>query len=337
MHSALLALLVVLPTTVEFVGASRSALIEPLHARNVLELVAPPRRAPKPPVPVSAVNTPPAPGRFRMPSQPVRPAVERPVIEARVPDVTLSLPRPDMPRPVRPEIPAPAPLVRTGLLVLEDVTERAPPEDPPRLAVRAGGFSDIALADDEAPRVRARRLDTFGAVGPAGEHVGPPRSAVVSEGEVFGPGTVAQRPGGVAAGVVNAGGSFGTARATTALGKPAEIRRSGFAQVRAAKADRPPKPKTPAPPITPIRILDKPRPEYSEQARRLRIEGNVLLEVLFKASGQVEVLRIVRGLGEGLDANALRAARQIRFEPARRDGKATDARARITIRFQLAY
>ena len=137
--------------------------------------------------------------------------------------------------------------------------------------------------------------------------------------------------------MVNAGGSFETARAAVALGKPAEIRRGGFSQVRAAKADRTPKPKTPAPPLTPIRILDKPRPEYTEQARRLRIEGDVLLEVLFKASAQVEVLRIVRGLGWGLDANALRAARQIRFEPARRDGKATDARARITIRFQLAY
>src|SRR2546429_2735180 len=52
-------------------------------------------------------------------------------------------------------------------------------------------------------------------------------------------------------------------------------------------------------------------PAYTEEARRLRIEGEVVLEVVFGASGKLHVVRVVRGLGHGLDENAVRAAEQI--------------------------
>ena len=48
----------------------------------------------------------------------------------------------------------------------------------------------------------------------------------------------------------------------------------------------------------------------------------MLLEVVFEATGKIQVLRVVRGLGYGLDDAAVRAAEQIRFKPALQDGRA---------------
>ncbi len=84
-------------------------------------------------------------------------------------------------------------------------------------------------------------------------------------------------------------------------------------------------------------ILSKPRPAYTDEARRLRIEGEVLLEVLFRASGEARVLRTIRGLGHGLDENAIAAARAIQFRPAKRGDTAADSTAVVHIVFQLAY
>ncbi len=93
----------------------------------------------------------------------------------------------------------------------------------------------------------------------------------------------------------------------------------------------------PAARITPVEILDKPRPVYTEEARRLLLEGEVLIEVLFEASGQTRVQRLVRGLGHGLDENAMSAAGRIRFRPARQDGIAVNSLAVVHIVFQIAY
>jgi len=86
-----------------------------------------------------------------------------------------------------------------------------------------------------------------------------------------------------------------------------------------------------------LEILDKPRPDYSAEARVLQIEGEVVLEVLFTASGQIRVLRVLRGLGHGLDENATRAAMAIRFRPAVEQGKPLDTVATVRIDFQLAH
>jgi protein TonB len=84
-------------------------------------------------------------------------------------------------------------------------------------------------------------------------------------------------------------------------------------------------------------ILVKPRPAYTDEARRLQIQGEVLLEVLFAASGEARVLRTMRGLGHGLDENAVSAARAIQFRPAQRGDAAVDSTAVVHIIFQLAY
>jgi TonB family protein len=91
------------------------------------------------------------------------------------------------------------------------------------------------------------------------------------------------------------------------------------------------------PAAEPLEILYKPRPGYTEEARRAHIEGDIVLEVLFTGAGNLRVLRVVRGLGYGLEQNALDAAAKIRFRPAKEDGHAVDTVAMIRISFQLAY
>jgi TonB family protein len=86
----------------------------------------------------------------------------------------------------------------------------------------------------------------------------------------------------------------------------------------------------------PAEILEKPRPSYTAEARRLNIEGEVLLEVVFEASGETKVGRVIRGLGHGLDEAAMAATRQIHFRPALHDGVAIDSAAVVHVIFELA-
>jgi TonB family protein len=88
---------------------------------------------------------------------------------------------------------------------------------------------------------------------------------------------------------------------------------------------------------TPLEILAKPRPEYTEEARRRQVEGEVAVEALFLATGEVRVLRVLEGLGWGLDESARHAAARIRFRPAQRGGRPVDSVAVVRIIFQLAY
>jgi len=86
-----------------------------------------------------------------------------------------------------------------------------------------------------------------------------------------------------------------------------------------------------------VEILQKPRPAYTAEARSLRIEGEVVMDVVFEASGEVVVLGVRKGLGHGLDENAVAAARAIRFHPALRAGRPVDATGIVHIDFELAY
>ena len=69
----------------------------------------------------------------------------------------------------------------------------------------------------------------------------------------------------------------------------------------------------------------------------MKLEGEVLLRVLFTATGEARVIETIRGLGHGLDESAIQAAQRIRFKPALRDGEPVDSSAIVHIVFQLAY
>jgi TonB family protein len=91
------------------------------------------------------------------------------------------------------------------------------------------------------------------------------------------------------------------------------------------------------PPPTSVEITYKPNPLYTDEARNLKLEGEVLLEVEFAANGQLHVNRVIRGLGHGLDEAAVAAANKMRFKPAMRNGQAMDSAAIVHVVFQLAY
>jgi TonB family protein len=101
-----------------------------------------------------------------------------------------------------------------------------------------------------------------------------------------------------------------------------------------AGSDKPPAPDTRE---HPVRILWKPVPEYTDEARERRIEGDVVLLVRFLARGAVETLRVVSGLGYGLDEHAVNAAMAVRFKPATQNNQHIDYVAQVRIRFELAY
>ncbi len=87
---------------------------------------------------------------------------------------------------------------------------------------------------------------------------------------------------------------------------------------------------------TPVEITYKPNPIYTEEARSLKLEGEVLLEVSFAANGTLHVNRVVRGLGHGLDEAAIAAANKMRFKPALRSGQPIDSTAIVHVVFQIA-
>src|SRR3984893_14436148 len=120
-------------------------------------------------------------------------------------------------------------------------------------------------------------------------------------------------------------------------GKRGTVQSGGFAD--ASVADNTPKKKAAASdsPTSMVDILDKPRPQYTAEGRTLRIEGDVVLDMVFQADGTVQVNQVVSGLGHGLDEAAVRAAQQIKFKPAKRDGQPVDFPARVRIEFRLAY
>jgi TonB family protein len=96
-------------------------------------------------------------------------------------------------------------------------------------------------------------------------------------------------------------------------------------------------PAAPAPvDFQPIEIISKPSPAYTEEARRLGIQGDVALSVIFLANGTIRITGVAKSLGHGLDEEAQRVAVQIRFKPALRAGQPTDFPATLRIEFRLA-
>jgi TonB family protein len=83
------------------------------------------------------------------------------------------------------------------------------------------------------------------------------------------------------------------------------------------------------------RILSKPEPQYTEEARRNQISGTVVLKAVFSSSGQVTNIRAVSSLPYGLTEKAIAAARQIRFSPAQKDGRAVSQYIQIEYNFNL--
>src|SRR5690606_8684557 len=83
------------------------------------------------------------------------------------------------------------------------------------------------------------------------------------------------------------------------------------------------------------RLLSEVKPDYSEEARRGGIEGDVVMEIVVRRDGSVGDVRIVQGLGAGLDERAVAAVRRWRFAPGTRQGTPVDVMVEVAVEFKL--
>lgn len=83
------------------------------------------------------------------------------------------------------------------------------------------------------------------------------------------------------------------------------------------------------------RILSRPEPEYTEEARKHQVTGTVVLRAVISADGRVRAVRPIKALPYGLTIRAIRAARQIKFIPATRDGIPVSQYIQIEYNFNL--
>jgi len=120
-------------------------------------------------------------------------------------------------------------------------------------------------------------------------------------------------------------------------GRGATVQNAGFAEQQVSRGGMKQQQADTGPATAPVEILSKPNPVYTEEARSLRLEGEVLLEVMFGANGQLHVNRVVRGMGHGLDEAAIAAANKMRFKPAQHYNQPIDSTATVHVVFQLAY
>jgi TonB family protein len=274
----------------------------------------------KVPEPVAQLNTP-IPENLRLPSPTPKPKVN--VEETQAPNVQITAAKPNLPTTTAA---IPKRLVQTN--VFSTGSSATPTMAAAPQKVQTGGFGDPngvpAQANSTGKPANIAQLGSFDL--PAGPGYGNgtggakgARGVVASTG--FG--------NGVATG-------DGSGRINSSRGNGV-VRQAGFgdADVAAVQTVRP-KTTEATPRIVPAEILSKPTPAYTDEARKMRVEGEVLLEVVLEASGKVRVLRVVRGLGHGLDESAVRAAEQINFKPALRDGQPSDSTAVLHIIFQLA-
>jgi TonB family protein len=184
------------------------------------------------------------------------------------------------------------------------------------------------------PNPNAKGPATVAAIGnPYGGMQGPavaPHGIVGSTG--FGNGTKFGSNTGVVGKVASAG-----VRGATSAPQPVSSGKVASVGISAAPtAVAAPPRAVVGPPPTDLVVIFKPQPQYTSEAKQLRVQGDVILRVTFAANGQVVVQGVVHSLGHGLDEEARRVAQQIRYRPPTRNGQPVDITTNITITFQLA-
>jgi TonB family protein len=86
---------------------------------------------------------------------------------------------------------------------------------------------------------------------------------------------------------------------------------------------------------TRARVLSKPEPQYTEEARKHQVSGTVVLRVIFAEDSRVRGIIVLKRLPYGLTAQAVRAARQVRFVPAMKDGRPVSMWMQLEYNFNI--
>jgi periplasmic protein TonB len=83
------------------------------------------------------------------------------------------------------------------------------------------------------------------------------------------------------------------------------------------------------------RALSTPDPDYSEEARKAKYQGTVVLWLIVDPGGRPRDVKVARSLGMGLDQKAIEAVRKWTFEPAMKDGKPVAVQINVEVNFRL--
>jgi TonB family protein len=327
-NGAILALLIVFGTVAH----------HEIEARKMesTEIVFP--TTPPPPPPVIKVKVPPAP---KVPAPPVPKVVklEAPKIKlAKIEPKPETKPLPmvkeaiDVPKvaAAKPSIVlAPQPKAALAAAAAPALTPQAHPSVEP---VHLGDLNGVR------PNPNATRPATVAALGnPYGGSQGKaeaPRGVVGSTG--FGNSVKSGSNAGSIGKVASAGipGGNGTAP-NGGYGTPGKVASAGIPGLSAGGNSSgtvaPTESKT-----TPPVLLSHAQPEYTSEAKQLKIQGDVVLRVTITASGEMVVHNVIHGLGHGLDESAMRSAPSYKFRPATQNGQPVPYTTNIIIKFQTA-
>lgn len=299
---------------------------DPVSSSNHVTLVAPPLPTPpriQEPPPEARVELPKpvphSPERVKLPKASMTPRqAEWPQVET----AKVELPKPEQRKLESAVVKPPLPVqqVKTDLFDSKE-TGLAVVRKPAR-AVQTGGFGDpegvAGQGDAKRNSVMVASVGSFDLPEGAGKGNG----VAGSRGE---------------SGVIRSAGFSDSVPSSAPVRASRPVAASGFAPALAPRTSAPALQSSERKPsLVPVEIVYKPRPAYTEEARRRRVEGEVLLDVVFEASGSLHINGVVKSLGYGLDDNALAAARRIQFRPARRDGQPYDCAALVHIVFELS-
>lgn len=313
-----------------YVGATAKHVIQHQYEQTVLIVpTTPPPDEPKP-------EPRPAP---KMPDAPKLPEpVKVPDVKFEAPKIHVEKvePKPDL-KPIEMDAKLNLPAIKSPKLAVVEapqpkaaLTAAMPAQSP--LVHASTAPVHLGQTFGVTPNPNATRPATVAAIGnPYGGNQGP---AVAPHGVVGSTGIGNGLRSGSNAGVVGKVASVGipgtVTGSGTSMGRVASAGIPGMTTVAATPV------MTARPTATELEVVSKPAVQYTQEARQLRVQGDVILRVTFTAAGRVVVQGVVHGLGHGLDDEARRVAEQIRFRPATRNGQAVDTTTNITISFQLA-
>jgi TonB family protein len=295
----------------------------PVHDYHAIELVPTPVPVNHQPQPIRRFTRPPQVAELDPPVEALRLPAPQPKPKIKIedtpaPEVEIAAKKlenlPPVPKPVIPRAPVKTNVFSSGSSATP--TLALAPEK-----VQTGGFGDphgIPAKASEGKAITIAQLGSFDM--PAGP----------------GSGNGTGGANGARGVVVSSGFGNGVAVSDSRPAQRAVVLQAGF-----GSADVPAPPtgghaQTIVPKIVPAEILWKPVPVYTEEARKQKVEGEVLVEAVLEASGKVKVLRVVRGLGHGLDEEAVKEAAQLRFKPALSDGQPSDSTVVLHVVFRIA-
>jgi len=268
----------------------------PVHDYHFIGLVNTPPPVPQKPAPLRNLPAPkiaqmvtPRPEALRVPAEITRPK-PKPLPDVQAPKVTMAASKQMLPDA---KAVIPRQLVKTNVFSTGSSatpTIAAAPQN-----VQTGGFGDpngVPASDTHGRPVTIAQAGSFDLPGGPGYGNGTGgahgvRGVVASAG--FGSG-------------VATGDNSGTVSASRGT-----VRQGGFGDADVIKTPTPKSAVSEPVRTVPAEIIFKPRPAYTEEGRQLKVEGEVLIDVVFTANGQIKVMKVVQGLGHGLDESAVRA------------------------------